>query len=93
MDNFKDYTIFNAVNPNAISPTSKKTAPFPLEFVEEDLINAYMMLSKISGKFDIAKRNPVNQTPAKAKRLKSLSYKLKTAMKLLQEISGSVVEL
>lgn len=93
MKSIIDYTIFNSVDPAALEPNTKKAMPFPLENLDEEIGVAYQHLDRIFTKLDAAERNPVNNTPAKQKRLKSLKYKAKTCMTLLREISTSSQEL
>lgn len=93
MNSIKDYTIFNSVNPDSLTPAAKKPMPFPLENFDEEIGNVYHQLDRIASKLDAAERNPINKTPARSKRLKSLKYKTNTCMKLIKEISDSCSEL
>jgi hypothetical protein len=86
-------TIYNSINPNALAPRAKKPMPFPLENFDEEISDAYAKVDRILTKLSAAANNPVNQTPAKKRRLKSLKYKTKTCLTLLQEISTSCSEL
>jgi hypothetical protein len=90
---FQDYNIFNTINPDTLTPKAPKPMPFPLENFDEDIADAYVKLDRIFHKIKAAKDNPVNKTPARTKRLKSLQYKTKTCIKLLQEISDQCQEL
>lgn len=67
--------------------------PFPLENFEEELSNIYAQLDRVLIKIKAAQNNPINQTPARSKRLKSLHYKAKTCSKLIKEISEKSSEL
>jgi hypothetical protein len=88
-----DYNIFNSVNPDAMNPHSKKQMPFPLENFDEDVANCYSQVETILLKLNNSKLNPVNDTPARKKRLNALLYKAKTCKKLLREISVSCADL
>ena len=93
MKSITDYTIFNTVNPDALTPKAKKPMPFPLENFDQQIGMSYESLSLILIKLEAAEKNPVNNTPARKRRLKSLKYKIKTALQLVREVSGSVSEL
>ena len=93
MRSFQDYTIFNSVNPDTLTPKVRKPMPFPLENFEEELSTIYAQLDRVLIKLDAAKSNPINKTPAREKRLKALHYKAKTCAKLIQEISTKSSEL
>lgn len=93
MKSIIDYTIFNSVNPDSLAPTPKKQMPFPLENFDEEIGMSYQQLDRIILKLEAAKQNPVNNTPARQKRLKSLLYKANTSKKLVKEISASCSEL
>ena len=88
-----DYTIFNSVNPDALTPNTKKPMPFPLENFDEEIGIAYQHLDRIVAKIKAAKLNDINKSPARSRRLKSLEYKANTCKKLLKEISVSCSEL
>lgn len=93
MKSIIDYTIFNSVNPDSLTPKVKKSLPFPLENFEEEMATAYEKVDKIFRKLEAACQNPVNSTPARKRRLKSLKYKTKTCLQLLKEINASTAEL
>lgn len=93
MNTVSDYTIFNSVNPSSLIPTAKKPLPFPLENFDEEIGNAYLQIDRVLKKLEAAEHNPINNTPARKRRLKSLKYKVKTTMKLLKEVSISCSEL
>jgi hypothetical protein len=93
MKSISDYNIFNAINPDLLTPQAKKPMPFPLENFDEEIGICYQHLDRIYAKLDAACRNPINNTPAKSQRLKSLKYKAKTCLKLIREISTSCSEL
>lgn len=93
MKSIVDYTIFNAVNPDMLAPKPKKPMPFPLENFDEEIGVCYQHLGRIQAKLEAAKQNPINNTPARLKRLKSLAYKTKTCMKLIKEVSAACSEL
>ena len=93
MNNFQDHTIFNSVNPDALTPTARKPLPFPLENFDSEVADVYVTVDRLYLKLQAAKTNPVNDTPAKQKRLQSLIYKVKTCMKLLKDVSYQCQEL
>lgn len=93
MRSFQDYTIFNSVNPDTLTPKVRKPMPFPLENFEEELSNIYAQLDRVLIKIKAAQNNPINHTPARSKRLKALHYKTKTCSKLIKEISEKSSEL
>ena len=88
-----DYTIFNSVDPSSLAPREKKPLPFPLENFDEEIGTAYQHIDRILAKLQAAERNPINHTPARKRRLKSLKYKTKTCLTLLKDISISCSEL
>ena len=89
----KDTSIFNAINPDLLTPKAKKALPFPLENFDEEIGTAYQYIERISTKIKAAETNPVNKTPARKRKLKSLKYKADTCLKLLKEMSNSCNEL
>lgn len=93
MKSISDYTIFNSINPDSLTPKTKKPMPFPLENFDEEIGIAYQHIDKIFAKLAAAEQNPINNTPARKKRLKSLKYKTKTCLQLLKEVSSSCSEL
>ena len=93
MRSFQDYTIFNSVNPDTLAPKAKKPLPFPLETLDADVADIYASLDRVKAKLEAAKENPVNQTPAKQRRLKTILYRAKTCLRFLQDISNSSQEL
>lgn len=93
MKSILDYNIFNSVNQDALSPSAKKPMPFPLENFDEEIGVVYQHLDRIFTKLHAAEQNPINNTPAKKKRLKSLKYKASTCLKMVREISVSCSEL
>lgn len=93
MSSVLDYTIFNSVKPDALEPTTKKPMPFPLENFDEEIATAFSKVDLILKKLEGASANPINNTPARKRRLKSLRYKTKTCLQLLKEISISCSEL
>lgn len=93
MKSIIDYTIFNSVNPDSLTPSPKKQMPFPLENFDEEIGVCFQHLDRIVTKLEAAKQNPVNNTPARQKRLKSLLYKANTSKKFIKEISASCSEL
>lgn len=93
MKSVQDYNIYNSINPDALSPQTKKPMPFPLENFDEEIGIVYAHLDRVLAKLKAAKLNPINDTPAKKRRLKSLEYKARTCMKLVKELSSSCSEL
>lgn len=93
MKSIHDYNIFNSINPDSMVPQPKKSLPFPLENFDEDIANCYNNVEQMLVKLEASKQNPINDTPARKRRLKSLVYKVKTCKSLLKEISISCSEL
>jgi hypothetical protein len=93
MNSFQDHSIFNQINPSMLEPKERKPLPFPLENVELDIAQCYSNVEGILTKLRAAKLNPVNNTPSHKKRLSALTYKTKTCLKLLKDISSSCSEL
>lgn len=93
MNSFKDHTIFNSINPDALVPKARKPLPFPLENFDQELAEIYFQVDRIFTKLVAAKENPINKTKARLKRISSLKYKTKTVLNLLKEISQSCQEL
>lgn len=93
MKSIRDYTIFNSINPDALVPKAQKPMPFPLENFDQEIAVSYDKLDLILKKIQAAERNPINNTPARKRRLKSLKYKIKTAMQFVREVSVSCSEL
>lgn len=89
MKNVTDYTIFNSIDPTALLPKAAKPLPFPLENFDQDIANAYEKLHRMYVKLQGAEKNPINNTPARKKKLKTIKYKIKTAITLLKEASDS----
>lgn len=88
-----DYTIFNSIDPDALTPKPAKPLPFPLENMDEEIGMAYQHLDRIAQKLGAARENPINNTPAKRKRLKALEYKCKASMQFIKDISQDVTDL
>lgn len=93
MNSFQDFTVFNSFNPDTLAPKARKPLPFPLEDIDNDVSDAYTKLDRILIKLQAAESNPVNDTPAKKKRLKGLAYKAKSCMQLIKELSLQCQEL
>ena len=93
MNSILDQTIFSHIDPRSITPPVKKPMPFPLENFDEEISNAYQHAALIYAKLKAASENPINNTPARKRRLKSLKYKAKTCMSFLKEISNSCSDL
>lgn len=88
-----DYNIFNSIDPAKLEPKPDKPLPFPLENLDDVIGSAYSQLDLILQKIKAARVNPINNTPAKKRHLKSMEYKCKTSMQLVKEISSSASEL
>lgn len=93
MNSILDSTIYNSVNPDALTPKPKKQMPFPLENFDEEIGVCFQHLERIITKLEAAQSNPINNTPARQKRLKSLLYKINTSRRLVREVSTSCSEL
>jgi hypothetical protein len=90
---FQDYTVFNTINPDTITPKAKKSMPFPLENFGEEISDVYVRLDRIGNKLIAAESNPVNDTKARQERLKRLKYKIQTCIKLIKEVDRQCQEL
>lgn len=88
-----DFNIYNSINPDALTPQQRKPMPFPLENFDEHIGDIYQKLDIILKKLEAAAINPVNDTPARKRRLKALKYKTKTCSQLIKEISKGCSEL
>ncbi len=93
MRSFQDYTIFNSINPDTLTPKAPKPMPFPLENFDSEVANIYVGLDRVLKQLKASKENPVNNTPARQKRIKSLEYKTQTCIKLIKEVSRQCQEL
>jgi hypothetical protein len=93
MNSPSDQNIFNSIDPTKLEPKPKNPLPFPLENFDEEIGIAFGHMDLILQKIKAAKHNPINDTPAKKRRLKSLQYKCTTCMQLIKEISTSVQDL
>jgi hypothetical protein len=93
MKSIHDYNIFNSINPDALTPQQTKPMPFPLENFDEIVADCYSKVEQMHIKLEASKQNPVNDSPARKRRIKSLLYKVKTCKTLLKEISVSCSEL
>ena len=93
MNSISDHTIFNSIDPSFLEPKQKKAMPFPLENMDQEIANLYQSFANLLGRFQAAERNPVNLSPARKRKLKSIKYKIKTCMQMMQEISNSCSEL
>lgn len=87
MNSFLGYNTVSQVNPNGLAPLPRKSAPFPLETIDEDVAEAYEKIHRVCSKLEAALQNPVNKSPAKQKKLKSLVYKAKSSLKMIRDIS------
>lgn len=61
--------------------------PFPLENFDTEISEAYAQVDRILLKLKAATENPINQTPARKRKLKALQYKAKTCAHLIREIA------
>ena len=75
------------------SPKVKAPMPFPWDYVDRDIAQAFELLQRVYGKLEASTNNPINHTPARRRRIKSLKYKTKTCSDLLKQISSEVSEL
>lgn len=93
MKSFQDFTVFNTINPDTMSPKAKKPMPFPLENIDAQIADAFIKMEGILTRLNVAESNPVNNTKARKRRIKSLKYKTKTCLKLIKELSAQCQEL
>ena len=80
-------------NNDMFEPKSRKSMPFPLDFIDRDIAEAYEIMIRILAKIKASELDPANQTPARKRRTKSLKYKTSTCIKMLKQISSEVDEL
>lgn len=93
MKSIHDFNIFNSINPDALMAQAKKPMPFPLENFDEIVAECYNKVEQMLIKLEASKQNPINNTPARKRRLKTLLYKVKTCKSILKEVSISCSEL
>jgi hypothetical protein len=87
VNSFSDFNLYNNQHPDVLSPMAKKPMPFPLENLDAELGDVYMLVDRIHSKIKAARRNPINNTKARQSRLDSLQYKTKTVLRLIKTIS------
>lgn len=78
---------------NIVTPKVKPPMPFPLDFVDRDIAEAYSLLKRIHMKLEACSNNPINNTPARKRRIKKLKYKTTACTNLLKQISFEITEL
>lgn len=93
MNSFQDFSVFNSVNPDTITPKIKKPLPFPLENIDESIADVYAKLDRIMAQLHAAKQNPVNGTKAKQKRIAGVMYKIDACMKMVKTADIQIQEL
>lgn len=93
MKSISDYNIYNSIDPDALNPNTARPMPFPLENFDEVVADCYNKVEQMLVKLEASKQNPINDTPARKRRIKSLLYKVKTCKTLLKEVSVSCSEL
>ncbi len=93
MNSFNSFNKIIGSNKDMFEPKSRKAMPFPLDFIDRDIAEAFELLNRILTKIKASELDPNNQTPARKKRTKSLKYKTTTCIKLLKQISCEVDEL
>jgi uncharacterized coiled-coil DUF342 family protein len=80
-----DYKILGT---NRFEPLPKKTLPFPLENIEEQLADVYFEMDKIRKRIEVVKRNNVTSlSESRLKHLKKMQYKINTAMSLIKDLT------
>ncbi len=93
MNSFNTFNKIVGSNKDMFEPRSKKSVPFPLDFIDKDIAEAFELLNRIFIKIKSSEIDPINQTAARKRRIKSLKYKTTTCSKLLKQISQEVDEL
>jgi hypothetical protein len=79
---------YNNLGVGKLNAFPKKTLPFPLENIEEELADVYFEMDKIRKRIEVVKRNNVTSlTEPRLKKLKSMQYKLNTAMALIRDLT------
>jgi regulator of replication initiation timing len=76
------------LGPGGFNPLPKKTLPFPLENIEEQLADVYFDMDNIRKRIEVVKRNNVtNLEEARLRQLKKMQYKINTAMSLIRDLT------
>jgi hypothetical protein len=76
------------LGPGGFNPLPKKTLPFPLENIEEQLADVYFDMDNIRKRIEVVKRNNVTSlTEARLRQLKKMQYKINTAMSLIRDLT------
>ena len=86
MDSFQNFVNLN-LNSVLPQPKRRKTSTFPLENVEEDIMEIYSKLHELQAKMQTAKKNAANDTPSRSKCLDLISYKIKSCSSLIRQIN------
>jgi hypothetical protein len=93
VNSFQDFSVFNSINPDTLTPKARKPLPFPLENVDASIAEIYANLDRLLKQFVAAESNPVNDSKAKKKRINSLKYKTKACMDMVKTINDQAQEL
>ena len=76
------------LGPGGIKPVIKKTLPFPLQNIEEQLADVYFEMDNIRKRIEVVKRNNVTSlTKARTAKLKKMQFKINTAMALIKKLT------
>jgi hypothetical protein len=76
------------LGPGGFNPLPKKTLPFPLENIEEQLADVYFAMDNIRKRIEVVKRNNVTSLEeARIRQLKKMQYKINTAMSLIRDLT------
>jgi regulator of replication initiation timing len=79
---------YKVLGPGGFNPLPKKTLPFPLENIEEQLADVYFEMDKIRKRIEVVKRNNVTSLEEpRLKQLKKMQYKINTAMSLIRDLT------
>jgi hypothetical protein len=78
----------DVIGPGGFNPIPKKTLPFPLENIEEQLADIYFEMDKVRKRIEVVKRNNVTSlTEPRLKQLGKMQYKINTAMNLIRDLT------
>ena len=92
MDSFQNFVNLN-LNSILPQPKKRKSSTFPLENVEEDIMDIYSKLYALQTKIQTAKQNPANDTESRSKCLDMIGYKIKSCSSMIKQINHQLQKL
>jgi len=79
---------YNNLGAGKLNAFPKKTLPFPLENIEEQLADVYFAMDNIRKRIEVVKRNNVTSLEeVRLNQLKKMQYKINTAMALVRDLT------